>query len=788
MPFDERTDWRDTPSAPPPPGSTPVHATDILRWERGLAVAHQQLDGRLSEEDLNATYGRIEDVAAKLDEATADARYVQPADVQPIVDTAVAGSPVIASVQAPGGTVVLDSGPARWDGARPLTPSPTITCKGHSWIYSDNGLLEAAIADVLGVTVRNLGIGGQTSTEVAIRTGGIIPLLTLAGNQIPADTTAVSVTAIQPSGDYRTNGSSSYTYPGTLAGVAGTLTETLQAQGSNPVWTFKRTTAGDAVTVLPNTPFLVTSDAHEDETTVIMCAQNNLYTVDATMRSVMRDIEAIVGTLTPVVKRFLIVGEFTFPDDGNDAAGGALIRRTKMIGINTERAAKWPNNFYDLRRDFIDIGMQVGGLVPSADDISKINRDTTPLGILKSVSDTHPNATGYAVVGKLIAKQLVARGWATYAGSTPPAAPAVTATGSAGAATINVTAPNNGGSAITDYVVQFRQAGTTRWFTHFDGISTGTSIPVSGLAAGSWEFRVTAINAIGPSDPSAVVSATVTASADTTPPTAPTSVTATAGDGQAVVTFSGATDNVAVTQYRVYSSADNYTTPVATGVGSPITVTVPNGTPVRFQVSAGDAGNNWSPRSSSSNEVTPTAAVPVTVIASDSFNRADGAPGSSDSAYGGSARNWTPETGVAIIGNALGKTTSSTGYCRMPYTEADGAIEAKIAVFGTSSMQMVGRRVDGSNLYRAIINANGGASINKTVAGANTQMSTSIPAGTFGVGDVVKFRFSGTTMSLFRNGTLVESVTDSSHTVGAEIALGVGDTTSRWDDFKLTDL
>ncbi|WP_432679123.1 hypothetical protein ACRAJ3_09665 [Rhodococcus pyridinivorans] len=56
MPFDERTDWRDTPSAPPPPGSTPVHATDILRWERGLAVAHQQLDGRLSEEDLNATY------------------------------------------------------------------------------------------------------------------------------------------------------------------------------------------------------------------------------------------------------------------------------------------------------------------------------------------------------------------------------------------------------------------------------------------------------------------------------------------------------------------------------------------------------------------------------------------------------------------------------------------------------------------------------------------------------------------------------------------------------------
>lgn len=31
MPFDERTDWVDTPSSPPPP----VHAGDILRGERG---------------------------------------------------------------------------------------------------------------------------------------------------------------------------------------------------------------------------------------------------------------------------------------------------------------------------------------------------------------------------------------------------------------------------------------------------------------------------------------------------------------------------------------------------------------------------------------------------------------------------------------------------------------------------------------------------------------------------------------------------------------------------------
>jgi hypothetical protein len=58
MPFDERTDWVDTPSSPPPPGSTPVHAADIKRWERGIAEAHEELADKLSKADADATYGR----------------------------------------------------------------------------------------------------------------------------------------------------------------------------------------------------------------------------------------------------------------------------------------------------------------------------------------------------------------------------------------------------------------------------------------------------------------------------------------------------------------------------------------------------------------------------------------------------------------------------------------------------------------------------------------------------------------------------------------------------------
>ncbi|NKU21743.1 hypothetical protein GS907_24595 [Rhodococcus hoagii] len=57
--YDERTDWVDTPKPPAKPGETPVKATDILRWERAHAEAHEQLDGRLSEATLNATYATL---------------------------------------------------------------------------------------------------------------------------------------------------------------------------------------------------------------------------------------------------------------------------------------------------------------------------------------------------------------------------------------------------------------------------------------------------------------------------------------------------------------------------------------------------------------------------------------------------------------------------------------------------------------------------------------------------------------------------------------------------------
>jgi chitodextrinase len=91
---------------------------------------------------------------------------------------------------------------------------------------------------------------------------------------------------------------------------------------------------------------------------------------------------------------------------------------------------------------------------------------------------------------------------------------------------------------------------------------------------------------------------------DTTPPTAPTGLTATAPSGAQVnLSWTASTDNVGVTGYRIYRNgaflANTGTTPSFTDT------TVAAGTTYSYQVSAVDAAANESARSNSASVTTP---------------------------------------------------------------------------------------------------------------------------------------------------------------------------------------
>jgi hypothetical protein len=106
---------------------------------------------------------------------------------------------------------------------------------------------------------------------------------------------------------------------------------------------------------------------------------------------------------------------------------------------------------------------------------------------------------------------------------TPPAqVQSVSATSGDTTSSITWSAPSNGGSAITDYVVQYKATSESTWLLFVDAVSTTTSATVTGLVNDtSYDFRVAAKNAAGQGPFSSFVSATPTGTPATTWPSAP---------------------------------------------------------------------------------------------------------------------------------------------------------------------------------------------------------------------------------------------------------------------------
>ena len=72
--------------------------------------------------------------------------------------------------------------------------------------------------------------------------------------------------------------------------------------------------------------------------------------------------------------------------------------------------------------------------------------------------------------------------------------------------TLSWAAPFDGGSAITDYVVQYSTDRKT-WITITDGVSTATTATVTGLTPRvTYRFRVAAVNVVGTGSFSGIVS------------------------------------------------------------------------------------------------------------------------------------------------------------------------------------------------------------------------------------------------------------------------------------------
>ena len=205
--------------------------------------------------------------------------------------------------------------------------------------------------------------------------------------------------------------------------------------------------------------------------------------------------------------------------------------------------------------------------------------------------------------------------------TTPGTPTAVTGIRGIGQVQLSWTAPVfNGGSAVTDYTIQYSSDSGASWQTFTDAVSAATSATVTGLINGTgYLFRVAAVNDVGTGSYSAN-SSTVTPA---TTPGLPTAVAGIRGSGQVQLSWVAPVSNGGLTltdytiQYSSNSGASWQTFSRAASTATSATVTgLRNGTGYLFRLaSVNDVG--MGSFSANSSRIIPSAVPlpPTNVIA-----------------------------------------------------------------------------------------------------------------------------------------------------------------------------
>ena len=243
--------------------------------------------------------------------------------------------------------------------------------------------------------------------------------------------------------------------------------------------------------------------------------------------------------------------------------------------------------------------------------------------------------------------------------TTPPTAPSNLTATAVGPAQINLSwTASTDNVAVTGYQVERCQGSGCGNFA-LAGSPTGTTFnDTTGLQAGTtYTYRVRASDAVPNFSTYSNTAAATTPSPDTTPPTAPSNLTATAvGPAQINLSWTASTDNVAVTGYQVErcqgSGCGNFALAGSpTGTTFNDTTGLQAGTTYTYRVRASDAIPNFS---TYSNTATATTQAAQGLNAAYGFNEGAGSTTVDSSGNGNhgtlSGATWTTQ---GKFGNAL---------------------------------------------------------------------------------------------------------------------------------------
>lgn len=424
-------------------------------------------------------------------------------------------------------------------------------------------------------TITGLTNGTSYTFRVsAINAVGTGPSSTISTSYTPASVPGAptSVTGTRGNGQV----SISWTAPASNGGatISDYLVEYLAASGTWTTWSHPASSANTAT---------VTGLTNGTSYTFRVSAINSVGTGIASLVS-----SAVIPATTPGT-----------PTDVNATVGNSQVTLSWSAPIATGGSAI---------TDYVIEYQPASGSWTTWSHLASTSTSATITGLL--------NGTSYAF--RVSAKNEVGTGNASIVSNsatpaTVPSAPtSVNATKGAGQVSLTWTAPSsNGGSAILDYLIEYR-AGNGSWLVFNHTASNATSTIVTGLTNGtSYTFRVSAINSAGTSSASSISSAAT----PLTTPDSPTNLSVTSGDTEVTLTWDAPVQNggSAITNYLVeykvsQGSWTSFSRSATTETVARVTG-LSNGSTYTFRVSAVNIEGTGNATSESS-AVTPAVATP----------------------------------------------------------------------------------------------------------------------------------------------------------------------------------
>ncbi len=563
-----------------------------------------------------------------------------------VTPATVPNAPAVGAVIAGNASVSVSFTPPAFNGGRPIsgytvTSNPgNLVGAGITSPITVSGLTNGQAYTFTVTATNSLGVGLPSAASVSATPQATLPgAPTIGTAAVVGQTQTANVTFSAPA----SNGGSPITRydvtsspggltnfgassPITVAGLTYGVAYTFAVTATNIAGTGVASATSNSVTpaTVPSAPTIGAATAGNGMASVTFTAPASnggsailTYTATSTPSGI-----TATGTTSPLVLTGLTNGTaYTFTVLANNVLGaGALSAASNSVtpqavapnapSIGTATAG---NQFADVT--FTAPNNNGGSVildytVTASPGGQSVTGTTSPLRVL---SLTNGTSYTFTVVARNIIGSSVSSGPSNgVIPATAPGAPTIgTATPGFASATVSFAAPaSNGGRPITSYTVVANPGGIA---------ASGAASPltVSGLTAGvSYTFTVLANNGVANSPPSAASNAVTPLDLA---PNAPRSVSATAGNTLAIISFVPPVANGGspVSSYTVTASPGAAT---ATGSGSPLVVSnLTNGTSYIFTVTATNVAG-ISVASAPSNAVTPALPVAISSASATTFN------------------------------------------------------------------------------------------------------------------------------------------------------------------------